>query len=154
MPEEQISSLSRRKIAMLIDGDNAIESMGDVAPLPVDLAIARAEEAWIFSTGSPSLDRAAFEAAHAYVGLPYDSSYDFDDQDTTFCSKLLWNALRDVGYAVPEPVHIRNLNWQPYAKELAFEGARYGLSLEQVLNRRVVTPKQMADCLIEIDFLF
>ncbi len=137
---------------LIVNGDDAIESLSDVALLQADIALGRSDEAWLYSTGSAALDQAAFEAAFAYVGTPYDSTYDFDGPDM-FCSALLWHSLREVGHPVPEPIFMRDLNWQPYAKEVALEAARYGLTLEKILSRRVVTPKQLADCLTEIDYI-
>ncbi len=137
---------------LIVNGDNAIESLSDVAILRADVALGRCDEAWLFSTGSPERDRAAFEAAFTYVGVPYSPIYDFDGPDM-FCSALLWHSLREVGHPVPEPIFMRDLNWQPYAKEVACEAARYGLTLEGILGRRVITPKQLADCLVEVDYL-
>jgi len=135
----------------LIDGDEAIESLVDVAILPAECALGRSEEAWIFSTGSQKMDQEVFEAAKSFIGTPYDASYDFDGPDM-FCSKLAWLAIREVGHFVPEPILLSGLNWKPYTNRIAIEAAKYGLTLEQALSRRTITPKQIRDCLIEIDY--
>lgn len=80
-------------------------------------------------------------AAQAYLGRPYDSRYRFDDE-TIYCSELVFKAWRDVtGTQLGRVRKVSELNWQPYEPTIR--------RLEQggpvPLERELITPKDLAE---------
>lgn len=89
----------------------------------------------IYTTGR---DRDVFAAACKPLGAPYDHGYDLDDPDTTFCSKLVWQAMKDARLAVPAPIRTGDL----YLKGIEYTVCRY-YGGEIPVERRIVTPKML-----------
>ena len=95
------------------------------------------------TTGDASLDSKAFDIAFKYLGLPYDYSFNAFNENSCYCSKLLWLTLKELGYPVPKP-------------KLATAIASlyvYGDSLKQYYGddiptkSMIVTPRMMQDSL-------
>jgi len=63
----------------------------------------------LYTTGDENLDIESFFSAQKYLNVPYDFSFDFMKENTTYCSKLLCNALNDLNFPVPNSIKILEL---------------------------------------------
>ncbi len=93
-------------------------------------------------------------AAHTYDGMPYDYVFLFDN-DSLYCSELVYNAYRDIGVNIGKVQKISSLKvnnpvtewlikkrWRmhPKCKDLNYAACR-----KLVMNQELITPGSIAD---------
>ena len=82
---------------------------------------------------------ALIAACRSYMGRPYDSRFRLDEE-RIYCSELIFKGWREaVGEDLGRLVELKDLNWQPYRKQIAeLEGGPVPL------ERAMITPRDLA----------
>lgn len=82
---------------------------------------------------------AIVQHVRGFVGRPYDSRYEMDDEKI-YCSELIYKAfLRATGRPLGGTVQLGELNWQPFTEIIQrYEGGPVPL------EREMITPKHLA----------
>lgn len=119
------------------------EAVGDgVQYTPLDLFLLRGDEPdfAVYRLAGDAHQYAAdlAECCKAYVGRPYDMSFELDDAKI-YCSELVYKAYRDATEGNDELGRVqqfRDLNWEKHKDDLV----HYHGSENLPLNRKVVTP--------------
>lgn len=78
-------------------------------------------------------------AAQNYLGRPYDTRYQWDD-DRIYCSELVEKAFQQSsGFPLGRTVRLGDLNWRPYRHTIEhYEGG------PPPLDREMITPRDLA----------
>jgi hypothetical protein len=75
-----------------------------------------------------------------FIGLPYNSHYDMDDNNAVYCSELVYKAYRNAtGEGLGILVKLGDLDWKPYAHTITKVEGRVPL------QRIMITPKHLSE---------
>lgn len=127
---------------ILLDG--VVIHAGDpVQCIPLAEFLANGRYGGAYSIYTCGKDNELFAAAKRWLGIPYDHSYN-ENPHTTYCSKLVVNALESIGLPFPEAVPFDTLAIKNREAELFFKFGR------QVDTQPIVTPKMLLPYLRKI----
>jgi hypothetical protein len=127
-----------------VDGEFVVlEALQRVRVVPLGDFLARGRDGAfaVYRWRAPWAEQvpAILAAARRYLGRPYDLRYRLDD-DSIYCSELLWKAFRDAtGGSLGQVQPLCELDWQPY--EQAIRAMENG---PVPLGREIITPIAVA----------
>jgi len=135
----------------IVNGDKVIHSMpGGVQLWTLDEFLGMNRGAYsLYSTGDEDFDDFSFEIARRFIGLPYDFSFNLLDDNTQYCSKLIYDVLKYLRYdSLCSPVKIKDMPNVDNYKEQFLEF--YGDEKSFPLDNFCVTPRMIQQCLVKI----